>query len=274
MTKSSEPLYLLGDGFARGFRFRRPVVRLRKRSEIHEAILQARKQSSVWIATKSHSTDQLLRAAFEHAKASLPPPRLGRMLLLFPPRPDTLPTLEELFDPIAWGTSSLRLLPPEELAEVVDAENRHELFVGGFVDPKTDTLILYRGDFERLSVPLSILKALGAGPKPDPSALSFTDYGQTVRLGDYQAASDAILYEADRDYRRQINAKRRKEERSFGACLRRLRILKGLRQNDFDSIPAKTIARIERGEVAKPHRTTLHKIAQRLDVEPSEIETY
>jgi DNA-binding XRE family transcriptional regulator len=165
-------------------------------------------------------------------------------------------------------------LPFEELAEVLSADNRDELFIGGFVDRKTDTLIPYRGNFDRPSVPLSIFKTRGEGPKPNPSALTLTDYGQTVRLGDYEASSEVILYETDTEFRREQNAKRREADRSFGACLRRLRIVKGLRQSDFDSIPAKTIARIERGEVGKPHRETVLKIAQHLDIEASEIETF
>jgi hypothetical protein len=167
-----------------------------------------------------------------------------------------------------------RLLSHEELAEVLASENRHDLFIGGFVDPETETLVLYRGDFERLLVPLSIFKAFGNGPEPDPSALSILDCGQTVGLGDYQAASDAILYEVDPDHRRRINARRRAEDKSFAACLRRLRVLKGLRQSDFCTIPARTIARIECGETGKPHRATLVKIAKRLGVAPGEIESY
>jgi hypothetical protein len=193
---------------------------------------------------------------------------------LFPPRPDSLPALEDLFDAVAWGTASFKLLPHAELAEVLGSANRHDLFIGGFVDPGTETLVLFRGDFERLVVPLSVFKAFGDGPEPNPSALSLLDYGQTVGLGDYQAASDAILYEVDSDYRRRINARRREEDRSFGACLRRLRVLKGLRQSDFGTIPARTIARIERGETGKPHRATLLKLAKRLGVVPEEIERY
>lgn len=272
MTKTADRVYFLGGQPKKRFRFPTPVTNVKKRSEIHNAMLQATKHASLWIATKAESTDDLLLMAGQ-AKESLRP-TLGRMLMLFPPRLGTLPALEELFSPVAWGTTSFQLLPYEELAEVVSAGHRHDLFIGGFVDPKTDTLILYRGDFDRLAVPLSLFKALGSGPTPDPSALAFTDYGQTVCLGVYEAASDAILYEADPEYRRKINAKRRDEDKSFGACLRRLRVLKGLRQSDFNSIPAKTIARIERGEVGKPHQATLQKIAKDLGVAPDQIETY
>ena len=61
---------------------------------------------------------------------------------------------------------------------------------------------------------------------------------------------------------------------TFGACLRRLRKLKGLRQSDFEPVPAKTIARIERGETYEPHGKTLQTIARRLGVAPDEIASY
>jgi hypothetical protein len=275
MTKVAERIYLLGGQPREPFRFPLPVSKLRKLSEIHEAILQAPKYSSAWIATRPDSTDDFLREAWTVSGAQGGSRRrLGRMLLLFPPRPDSLPALEDLFDAVAWGTASFRLLPHTELVEVWGAATRHDLFIGGFVDSETETLVLYRGDFERLVVPLSIFQAFGDGPEPDPSALSLLDCGQTVGLGDYQAASDAILYEVDADYRRRINARRRQEDKSFGACLRRLRVLKGLRQSDFGTITAKTIARIERCETGNPHRATLRRIAKRLGVGPEEIESY
>jgi hypothetical protein len=275
MPMATEQIYLLGGELGKRFRFRLPVAKLRKQREMHEAIIQAPKQSSVWIATRAEATDDLLRAVLSLGRPRTNyKPRLGRLLLLFPPRLDSLPALEELFAPVAWGSASLRVLPYEEIAEVLAAENPHDLFIGGFVDPATEMLILYRGDFERLAMPLSLCKAWGSGPKPNPAELSFTDCGQTVCLGDYQAATDAILYEMDPRYRRRLNAKRRDRDRSFGASLRRLRVLKGLRQSDFTSIAAKTIARIERGEVGNPHRATVEKIAKFLHVAPQDIESY
>jgi hypothetical protein len=274
MTKTAERVYLLGPAPPARFRFHRPVARPRGRCQIHEAILTASRQSSLWIATGSKPTDDLLRAALATGSSWNGRPRLGRLLMLFPPRLDSLPALHELFEPVAWGTAAFRILPYDELAEVLDAENRRDLFIGGFVDPGTATLILYRGDLERLAVPLSQFKSFGSGPQPNAAGLAFTDHGQTVCLGDYQAAADAILYEVAPDYRRRILAKRHEEDRSFGACLRRLRVLRGLRQGDFNAIPARTIARIERGEVARPHRDTLQRIAKHLDVEPADIETF
>ncbi len=279
-TEKPGKLYLLGGGPAHRFRFRFPVTRLRSRKGIAQAIADAAKSSAVWIATEREATDDLLREAFHPSFLRTPHHgrrlrhSLGSLLLLHAPRPESVPALEELFAPVAWGTSSFKTLPPRELAEVLASEDRHDLFVAGFVDLPTETLTLYRGDFEKLSVPLSIFMSSGTGVEPDPSALELNDYGQTVRLGEYEAATDAILYEADPEYRRRVNAKRREEDRTFGACLRRLRRLKGFRQSDFEPIPAKTIARIERGQTQKPHGKTLRLIADRLGVHADDISTY
>lgn len=117
-----------------------------------------------------------------------------------------------------------RHLPLDELAEVLAHEHRSDLFIGGYADLDNQTLTLVRGDLRRLSVALSMFPASGAGDTPAPSRLAFTDCGNTVQLGDYEAAADAILYEADPEYRSQLLAKRRAEDRSFGECLRRLRL--------------------------------------------------
>ncbi len=65
--------------------------------------------------------------------------------------------------------------------------------IGGGVDPKTRTLTLLRGDLRSLIVPFALFPQSGDGTTPHFSKLRFTDYGSTVALGDYEAASDAIL---------------------------------------------------------------------------------
>ena len=63
----------------------------------------------------------------------------------------------------------------------------------------------------------------------------------------------AVLYEWDPHYRRKLKSRRLKDDRSFGASLRRLRKQRGLKRTDFRPVDARTIARIETGAVAKPH---------------------
>jgi lambda repressor-like predicted transcriptional regulator len=139
---------------------------------------------------------------------------------------------------------------------------------------ESETLALTRGNLRTMTAPFSIFQPSGKGVQPDFTRLGLADYGHTVRLGDYEASSDAILYEVDPDYRRRIRKQRLAEEKTFGASLRRLRIQKRFSRNDFAPLSSKTIARIERNEVAKPHGETLRTIADRLGVEPDEIESY
>jgi hypothetical protein len=168
----------------------------------------------------------------------------------------------------------IRFLRIDELAEVLGAPNRDELLIGIAAAPSDGAVVVYRGDLEPIVVPLTVFRSRPGGPRPNIADLAITDFGQTVRLGGYEAAASAILHEFDAVYRRR--AKRRAVERdeSFGGALRRLRLLKGLRRGDFRGITAKAIARIERGEVKKPHPRTMAIVAKRLGVPAKEVATY
>ena len=83
-----------------------------------------------------------------------------------------------------------------------------------------------------------------------------------------------ILYELDPQYRRRLKKQQRREERTFGAALMRLRTQRRLKRSDFGPVSAKEIARIERNEVAKPHARTLEAVAARLGVRVAEIADY
>ena len=198
---------------------------------------------------------------------------MGYALLLYRPLQETLPTLTGCFKKFVYSMDG-GFLPPEELAEALSAENRSDLFIGGTVDSENAVVTLWRGDLRSLAVPFSTFIPSGDGVKPDFKAFSVTDYGHTVRLGEYEAATDAILYEFDSDYRRTLSKQRIASECSFGAALRRLRKQRGLTQADFKPISEKTIARIEQSQVNRIRPKTLAIIADRLSVEPNEIETF
>lgn len=238
-----------------------------------EAIDNAAERATTWISTSSAATDKLVEVASRHLEAG--PKSLGDLLMVESPRVETLPALSACFDHISGQVRGYAALPPRELAEVLKLpqEEARDLFIGGSYDAATSTLTLTRGDFKGLVVPLSVFDHPGA-TRPDPGRLSFTDYGHTVRLGDFEASADAILYEVDPDYRKRLNKRRRQTDKGFGPSLRRLRTQKRLTQADFAPLTAKTIARIERGEVAKPQGKTLGIIAQRLGVPADEIEEY
>jgi DNA-binding Xre family transcriptional regulator len=167
-----------------------------------------------------------------------------------------------------------RLLPTEEMADVLSDEHAEDFFIGGVVDRDDKALVLYRGNFEPLLVPLEWFKAKPRRPRPDFDALALTDSGNTVRLGDYEAGADAILYEFDADARRRMREREIRKDTSFGGSLRRLRLQKGLSRSDFAPLSSKTIARIERGDVEAPRGETLDEVARHLGVPAGDIGSY
>lgn len=225
-------------------------------------------KDSVWISYASDLTEALVKRA-----ASIPS-TLGCGLFLHPVDMKSLPVLSSLFRRIAFNVGG-GFIPSHELAEVLDSEKRANLFIGGFVNSATETITFWRGNLKSLTVPWQVFQRSGDGTAPDFDDFSVIDCGQTVQLGDYEAAVDAILYEHDPEYRRAVSQRRRQEDCSFGAALRRLRKQRGLRQNDFEpDIAAKTVARIEQGKVTRIQQATLEALARRLAVEPQEIESF
>ena len=93
-------------------------------------------------------------------------------------------------------------------------------------------------------------------------------------MGHFEAAFEAVLYEKDAAVRRRIRDRMHKADRSLGGSIWRLRTTRGVRRDEFGALNEKTIARIERGEVAKPQRATLDAIASRLGVSVKELATY
>ncbi len=244
-----------------------------------EDIVEATSQANIystWISCLAEMTDMFLQATQSIRPISKLNRRLGNYLMLQPPsRTSTLFSLDGMFSRVAGGQVG-GFLPLEELIEVLaaPAAESQDLFLGGTVDLVTQNLALVRGNFKPVTVPLSMFQPTDTGVVPDPSRFSVSDYGHVIHLGDFEIAADAILYEVDPHFRRRVNALRRSEEQGFGASLRRLRIARGLRQGDFPPISSKTIARIERGEIEKPHRETLEVLSSRLGVTPESIETY
>ena len=133
---------------------------------------------------------------------------------------------------------------------------------------------LYRANLERLAVPPDWFRSGGKGSKLNLSAFKVTDFGQTVCFGDFEIATDAILYEFDAEARKRMRERELTQDSRFGAALHRLRLQKRMSRQDFPRVSAKTIARIERGEVKHPHSETLQIIARKLGMRVEEIGTY
>ena len=224
---------------------------------------------TLWISEEAQFTSELLQCI------SAPPRFLGNALLFYKPAVETIPVLNAYFRHTVFGFAE-NFLPPEELAEVLLDDRKTDLVIGGIVDHFSKHLILWRGSFESLPVPFLAFVPHGKGVAPDFEQFRVTDYGQTIQLGPYEAATESLLYEYDPDYRRRIGKERRESEQSFGAALRRLRKQRGLRREDFAPLAAKTIARIEQGKELPDnlHARTWNVLTEKLGVERKEIKTF
>lgn len=165
-------------------------------------------------------------------------------------------------------------LSADEAVDVLQAPNRDELFLGIEVDQDDRKTLLTRGDLTQLVVPFDWYEQSQSPVRPNFSKAGIDDCGQTVRLGAFEAAADAILYEHDPAYRKRVKKGRVALDDSLGGALRRLRLDRGLARGDFAPISEKTIARIERNESPKPRGSTLAHIAKRLGVTVKGLESY
>jgi DNA-binding Xre family transcriptional regulator len=225
-------------------------------------------RDSLWVSYDNDLTEELVRSVFAA------PTVLGWGLFIHSLDTNAIPALSSVFRRIAFASDG-GFLPATELAEVLEAETRSELFIGGVVNKATETITFWRGNLEPLTVPFAAFTASGNGTPPNFNDFSVIDSGQTVRLGHYEAAVDAILYEHDPKYRRAVAKQRSQEDQSFGAALRRLRKQRGLRRADFEpDVSEKTVARIEQGKVERIQQKTLKALAKHLEVEPDEIASF
>jgi hypothetical protein len=263
MSAEAEPIFLLGEKSAAFATVRGRAVTTP--SAVREALGSHRRAK--WLVRRSADL-ALLTSTFESRDT------WHRLLLLEEPSTARRELLAALFRVVIAPGNGVRLLAPDDLVEVLASEHPEDYFIGGVVDRDDKAVVLYRGNLERLVVPLAWFRAGRSSPRPDFDDFEVTDSGQTVRFGAYEAAVDAILYEFDPDARRRIKNAQVEKDETFGGALRRLRLARGLSREDFPGINAKTIARIERGEVEKPHGETLARISRVLGVTPEEIETH
>jgi len=267
LTAKPEKTFLLDRRTSRAKWFTRlDAENVSSLARIRNSIAHA-SRDTLWISFEEALTNTLLKSV------DWPSPSLGIVLLLYRPEAESLPALGDCFREVIFSLND-GFLPLEELGEVLTAEERENLFIGGTLNSKSETITLWRGNLSSLTVPLSAFEPSGNGTKPDFSRFSIADYGHTLKFGDYEAASDAILYEFDPEYRREQAKHRLASEKSFGASLRRLRKQLRLRREDFAPLSPKTIARIEQGKVERVHERTLATIAKKLGVKPDEIKDY
>lgn len=176
---------------------------------------------------------------------------------------------QEVFNKVAVIQD--KYLHTDELVDVLRAENRDELVIGASIDKSLQVITFTKGDLTKLAIPFSFFQNVSSNIKFD--SLELIDYGQTVKFGKIEISFDSILYEYSEEYRKKLIKKRRSENQSFGACLRRYRMLKKMKQTDFKTIGEREIRRIENEQV-DPHMSTKNEILSELGISEKELLTY
>jgi hypothetical protein len=82
----------------------------------------------------------------------------------------------------------LKYLPFVEIAKIYTASNLRRLFVAWQV--KGTNIIFYTGHHQVITVPFEWFKG---AIQPNFDDVEVTDYGQTVRLGEFEVGTDTIL---------------------------------------------------------------------------------
>lgn len=242
------------------------VYRIRSKQALVDEFKAANRQA-VWVAPNLESLAPLVREA-PAAKGE------QRLVVLGGMQEVTRCLLSALFRYVVAASDHFRLLELDALMDVLTSPGREDLFIGGAVDGERGAVLLYRGSVEPLVVPLAWFRNKSSEAVADPDQFEITDFGQTVKLGAFEASADAILNEFDPEYRRRARKRALHEDSSFGASVRRLRLQKGLSRRDFPGVTEKEIARIERNEISRPHARTLEILASSLGVPVEELATY
>ncbi len=110
---------------------------------------------------------------------------------------ETISSLSSCFTSFAFSEAS-STLPAEDLAEVLLADDPGLFVIGGSVNFKTQSMTLWKGDLKPLTVPFNAFKKSGDATMPDFHKFTVKDCGQTIALGHYEAAVDALMSEFDR----------------------------------------------------------------------------
>lgn len=220
---------------------------------------------SIWIAEPKNV--KWLRDASVQTKGD-------SLLLLGKPLRTQFPLLRERFLRVWLPEDGMVFLPEEELLDVLSADTKDDLFIGGVVNTEERVVLLVRGNLTSIEVPFDDFPPSGTSV-PNFAKLAVVEYGTAVAFGEYLATADAILYRHDPKYRKKAKGRRLEKDDTLGGSIRRLRMLRGLSQSDFEpEISAKQIARIESGQTETPHENTMKALAKKLRVKLVDIATY
>ena len=98
-------------------------------------------------------------------------------------------------------------LPQEEIGEIEKSSNKLHLgiFMSGFVDYALREIVLFTADHKEIIASFDMFQPTSKA-QPDFQLFSLIDFGNTIKLGEYEAASSAILYELDPEYKEYADA--------------------------------------------------------------------
>jgi hypothetical protein len=105
-------------------------------------------------------------------------------------------------------------LSSEEMQEVMSDTPtiQQGLFISGFVDYVSQEVVLFKADPKSAPIIASFKLFPASGTtEPDFQKFELIDCGHTIKLGEYEASSAAILYELDSEYKKYADANRKTE---------------------------------------------------------------
>lgn len=161
---------------------------LRQSDSIQDAFDEAR--PALWVAPTAGSLERL---------GTLRGGRRGdqRVLVLVPVDMLGLEALHTLFTYVVCRQPGRPFLRLRQIAAVLAEPQPDEYFISGLVDVATHSLVLYRGDLSSVIVPISWFQNPHSPAVADPSKFRIVDWGHSIALGNFEAPSDAILYDFD-----------------------------------------------------------------------------
>jgi hypothetical protein len=106
----------------------------------------------------------------------------------------------------------LSILDYEGLLEIqrISGEEKRRYIQAGYADFTFQHLVLFRGDGTSVIAPFSMFEPT-PNETPDFHDLEIIDYGQTVRLGKYEASTRSILIDLDPEYKKYCDSIRKSD---------------------------------------------------------------
>ncbi|NNM85270.1 MAG: helix-turn-helix transcriptional regulator [Phycisphaerales bacterium] len=190
----------------------------------------------------------------------------GTLVLTVSPRASLLAALQAIFRSVVC-LAAAATLEPRDLVNAMASSEACGRLIGAMLDGPSGVLALWRGDARSLAVPIVWFSTQIDLDRAANAVVAIRSGGQELAIGEAVFCSDDVIAAFDPDHRRRLRWRRWQQDTTLGAMVRRRRHELGLRREEFPGIDAKTVARIERGEILRPQRETLRLIAQCLGLD-------